>query len=129
VRYIVETIQGNLPISCSTAMEVSGRIDVLQIVQFIADSCRSVSTETIENFFAHCAFKHSVLDTPNKADSENYILEIHQVGNYAEFSNIDYRLHCYNENEDCGEAVVEQTAAKHQKISKAMRIIRLSVNE
>jgi hypothetical protein len=66
---------------------------------------------------------------PNKADSENDILENHQVGSYEEFSCIDNSLRCYNENEDCGEAVVEQTAAKHQKISKAMRMIRLSVNE
>jgi hypothetical protein len=66
---------------------------------------------------------------PNKASGVNNILEIHQVGNYEEFSCIDNSLHCYNENEDCGEAVVEQTAAKHQKISKAMRMIRLSMNE
>jgi hypothetical protein len=66
---------------------------------------------------------------PNKASSENDILENHQVGNYEAFSCVDNSLHCYNENEDCGEADVEQTAAKHQKISKAMRMIQLRVNE
>jgi hypothetical protein len=66
---------------------------------------------------------------PNKADSENYIFENHRVGNCEEISCIDNSFHCYNENEDCGQAVVEQTAVEHQKFSKAMRMIRLSVNE
>jgi hypothetical protein len=52
----------------------------------------------------------------DKADSENdVILEMHNVGNYEEFSCIDNSLQCYNENEDCEDAIVEQIAAKHQK--------------
>jgi hypothetical protein len=33
------------------------------------------------------------------------------------FPCIDNSLQCYNENEDCEEAIVEQIAAKHQKTS------------
>jgi hypothetical protein len=51
---------------------------------------------------------------PNKADSQiDIILELHLIGNYEEFSYIDNSIHCYNENEDCEEAIVEQIAVKH----------------
>jgi hypothetical protein len=56
---------------------------------------------------------------PNKDDRENdVILEMHHVGNYEEFSCINNSFQCYNENEDCEEAIVEQTAVKHKKISE-----------
>jgi hypothetical protein len=56
---------------------------------------------------------------PGKADGENdVILEKHDVGNCEEFSCIDNSLQCYNENGDCEEAIVEQTASKHQKSSE-----------
>jgi hypothetical protein len=68
---------------------------------------------------------------PDKADRENdFILEMHHR-NYEEFSCIDNSLQCYNENEDCEDAV-EQIAAKHQKnhnTRKPLRMIRPSVNE
>jgi hypothetical protein len=40
------------------------------------------------------------------------------VGCSEEFSCIDISLHCYDGNEDCEEASVEQTAATHQKTSE-----------
>jgi hypothetical protein len=43
---------------------------------------------------------------------------MHHVGNYDEFSCINSSLQCYNENEDCEDAIVEQIAAKHQKTSE-----------
>jgi hypothetical protein len=56
---------------------------------------------------------------PNKANSENdIILKLHHVGNYEEFLCINNGLQCYNENEDCEEAIVEQIAVKHQKTSE-----------
>jgi hypothetical protein len=49
--------------------------------------------QTTQNCFAHCGFKHSDLEMPNKADSENgVILEMHHVGNYEKFSCIDNSL-------------------------------------
>jgi hypothetical protein len=51
--------------------------------------------------------------------SENdVILQIHHIGNYEKFSCINHNLQCYNENEDCEEATVEQIAVKHQKTSE-----------
>jgi hypothetical protein len=56
---------------------------------------------------------------PDKDNSENdVILEMHHVENYEEFSCINNSLQSYNENEDCEDAIVEQIAAKHQKISE-----------
>jgi hypothetical protein len=46
------------------------------------------------------------------------ILEMHHVGNWEEFSCIDNSLQCYNENEDCNDATVEQSVAKQQKTSE-----------
>jgi hypothetical protein len=43
---------------------------------------------------------------------------MHRVGNYEEFWCINNSLQCYHVNKDCEEAIVEQIAAKHQKISE-----------
>jgi hypothetical protein len=42
----------------------------------------------------------------------------HHVGNYEKFICINNSFQCYNKNEDCEEAVVEQIAAKHQKTAQ-----------
>jgi hypothetical protein len=112
VNSILETIQENLLTSSSTANEVSARVDFLHAVQFIANSWQTVSTKTIQNRFSDCDFKHLDLEMPNKADSENDILEI------LKFSCMHNSLQCYNENYDCEDVIVEQIAAKHQKTSK-----------
>jgi hypothetical protein len=44
------------------------------------------------------------------------ILEVHHIGNYDEFS-LSTVVFCYNKDEGCEEAVVEQIAAKHRKTS------------
>jgi hypothetical protein len=73
VKYILEAIQENFLTLSSAAKEVTASIDLLQEVQFIADSWRRLSTKTIQNCFTHCGFKHPDLDMPNKTDSENYV--------------------------------------------------------
>jgi hypothetical protein len=45
---------------------------------------------------------------PSKVDTEYYVLEMHYIGNYKEFSFIYSSLQCYNENEDCEKVVVER---------------------
>jgi hypothetical protein len=130
VNYTLEAIQENLLTSSSTAKEVSAKTDLLQAAEFIADSWQRVSSKTIQNCFAHCDFKHSDLEILTKPNSENdIILEIHHARNYKDFSCINNSLQCYNRNEDCEEAIVKQTAAKHQKIRKLMRMTQLSVNK
>jgi hypothetical protein len=122
INFILEAIQENLQASSSAANEVSERVDLLHAVQFITNSWRTVSTKTIQNCFADCGFKHLDLEMPNKANSENDTLEMHHIRTYGEFSCVDSSLECYNENEDCEEAVVEQIAAKHQKTSEDQEI-------
>jgi hypothetical protein len=81
LNYILGVIQENLLTSSSAAKEVNVRADMLQAAQFIADIWRRVSTKTTQVCCAHCGFKHSDLEMPNKAYSENdVILEIHHVG-------------------------------------------------
>jgi hypothetical protein len=82
---ILVATQENLLISPSKVKEVSARTDLLQAALFIADSWRGVSTKTMHNYL-RTGFKHSDLDVPNKADSENYvIMEMHHFDNYEEF--------------------------------------------
>jgi hypothetical protein len=81
---------------------------ILQAVQFIADIWRRISAKTVNNCFAHCDFKHSDLEMPDKANSENdVILEKYHIGSYEEFTCVDNSLQCYNEKEDCEDATVE----------------------
>jgi hypothetical protein len=57
---------------------------------------------------------------------------MYDVGNYEEFSCADSSRQCYNENEDCEEAIVEQlqwNARRYQKLRKPMRMTRQSVSE
>jgi hypothetical protein len=47
---------------------------------------------TIQNCSANCGFKHSDLEIPDKADSENdVILEMRHVGNYEDYDFISWR--------------------------------------
>jgi hypothetical protein len=54
VKYIHEAIHENLLTLSSRLKKYSARIDLLQAVQFIADSWRKVSIKTIQDCFAHC---------------------------------------------------------------------------
>jgi hypothetical protein len=51
---------------------------------------------------------------------------MNHVRNYEEFSCINTSLQCYNENEDCEEAIVKQIAAKHQKSSEDRKSMRMT---
>jgi hypothetical protein len=66
-------------------------------------------------FGAPCRLIGPVIVTWHACD--HYVIDRH-VGNYEEFSFFDNNHQCYNENEDCEKATVEQTAAKHQKTSQ-----------
>jgi hypothetical protein len=66
VNYILDAIQENR-LTSSTAKKVDARTDLLQAVEFIVNSWRSVSTKTVLNCFAHCSFKHLDLEMPNTA--------------------------------------------------------------
>jgi len=53
VRYdkVLEFIDENLLISFFTAKEISSKINLMQAIQFIADSWRAIESSTIQNSF------------------------------------------------------------------------------
>ncbi|KFM64333.1 Tigger transposable element-derived protein 4, partial [Stegodyphus mimosarum] len=122
VNYILEAIEESLLTSSSKASEVSAKVNIIQPVKFVADSWRKVSSETIQNCFSHCGFKHLVLemDVDMFIESENDggHVELQQVQNCEEFLSIDNELQCYNENEDCEAAIVARVTAKHTAASE-----------
>jgi hypothetical protein len=93
VSDILQEIQENLLTSSSAAKEISERTSTVYY------SWRRVSTYVIQICFSFCGFKHSNLEMPSKADSENdVILEIHHVRDHKIFSCIENNLQCYKEN-------------------------------
>ena len=50
VNYIIEKIEEKLVTSSSTSKEISAKINILQAVQFVADTWRATSTKTIKNY-------------------------------------------------------------------------------
>jgi hypothetical protein len=115
VKHNLEAIEENLLTSFSTAKKVSSKVNLLQVVQFVADSWREIGSKTIQNCFSHCDLKHSGLEMPETAKSEyEAISEVQNVRNYEEFEGIDNNVECYNENEACEDETVEGILSKHQ---------------
>ena len=122
VNYVLEAIEEGLLTSSSTAREVCATVNILQAVTFVADSWRKMSSETIQNCFSHCGFKHLVLemdvDMLIESENDDRNVELQQVENYEEFLSIDNELQCYDENEDYDAAIVARIAAKHMTASE-----------
>ena len=62
VCHILTEIKENMLTSSATAQEISFAVNLLQAVQFIADSWRAVSLTTTQNSFRHCGFEQPELD-------------------------------------------------------------------
>jgi hypothetical protein len=115
VNNILDAIEENLLISFSTAKEVNSKVNLLQAVQFVANSWREIGSKIIQNCFSHCGLKQSGLEMHETAKSEyEAIAEVQKVRNYEDFEGIDNNVECYNENEDCEDEIVESTLSKHQ---------------
>jgi len=56
VSYILEKIEDNLLQPKSTAIDISKKMYILQVIQFISDGWRGVSSQTIKNYFRKCGF-------------------------------------------------------------------------
>ncbi|XP_072907609.1 uncharacterized protein [Hemitrygon akajei] len=55
------------------------------------------------------SFKHSGLEMPEAAGSENEMIsQPQQVRNYKEYEGIDNRSECYNKNEDLEDTIVKR---------------------
>jgi hypothetical protein len=85
VNYILGAYEENLLTSSSTFTEVGARINLLQVVHFVADNWPEISSQTIQNCFAHRGFKHLRLEIPNTSGIENEAtLEIQSVRNHED---------------------------------------------
>jgi hypothetical protein len=115
VNHILDAIEETLLTSFSTAKEVSSKVNLLQAVQFVADSWRDISSKTIQNCLSHCGLNHSGLEMP-ETDKGEYeaISEVQKFRNYEEFEDIDNNVERYNENGDCEDEIVESILSKHQ---------------
>ena len=120
VNYIIEKIEEKLVTSSSTSKEISAKINILQAVQFVADSWRATSTKTIKNCFGACGFKPlDSMTSPDAIDSENNeILQV-PVINCAEYLSIENNIECFDENEECKDSIVEHMLAKNPKLGEA----------
>ncbi|KAL1488913.1 hypothetical protein ABEB36_014700 [Hypothenemus hampei] len=95
-QYILEAIDENL----------------LTTIQFVADSWRAVKISTIQNCFATCRFKSS--ERPDILNDEEDLSTAGAV-NTEEFSTIDDYLLCYDENEDCEDAIIDRIKSRNQE--------------
>ena len=114
VRHILAEIEDNMLTSFATAQEISSAVNLLQAVQFIADSWRAVSPKTIQNSFHHCGFEKPELELDAHDNEDQGVSEVQCVENYEQFDSIDDTVSCYNENDHCEDDILEQIAEDRQ---------------
>ena len=114
VRHILAEIEDNMLTSSATAQEISSAVNLLQAVQFIADSWRAVSPKTIQNSFRHCGFEQPELELDAHDNEDQGVSEVQCVENYEQFDSIDDTVSCYNENDHCEDDILEQIAEERQ---------------
>ena len=114
VRHILVEIEDNMLTSSATAQEISSAVNLLQAVQFIADSWRAVSPKTIQNSFRHCGFEQPELELDAHDNEDQGVSEVQCVENYEQFDSIDDTVSCYNENDHCEDDILEQIAEERQ---------------
>jgi len=99
VTYILKAIEDNLVTPSTCAIDISSKINIIQAIQFVADSWRKVSSVTIQHCFAHCGFRPLIdLPIPSIASIENDVAQC--VGNGELFIKNYDSEQCFNENEN-----------------------------
>jgi len=111
VNFILEMIEENLFDPSATANQISGKINILQAIQFVSESWREVSCTTVMNCFAHCGFSSFIGLQPELTELNEQILLIQ---NHNEFENIDENAPCFDNNEDICDVVVQNVLKKRE---------------
>ncbi|VVC29245.1 DDE superfamily endonuclease domain [Cinara cedri] len=113
VTYVLKAIEDNLVIPSTCAIDISSKINILQAIQFVADSWRKLSSVTIQHCIAHCGFR-PLIDLPILpfASIENDVAQC--VGNGELFLKIDDGVRCFNENENY-DNILEEIAERSLK--------------
>ena len=83
VQFTLKAIEDSLLTAESKAQEVSSKINVLQAIEFLADSWRDIENKTIQNCFSHCDFQ--VPDT----SFDPSIINIEIMHNFDSVVNVD----------------------------------------
>ncbi|KAL4090335.1 hypothetical protein QTP88_025194 [Uroleucon formosanum] len=106
VTYILKAIEDNLVTPSTCAIDIGSKINILQAIQFVADSWRKVSSVTIQHCFTHCGFR-PLIDLPIHPiiSIESYVAQC--VGNGELFIKIDDGVQYFNENENYDNIIVE----------------------
>ncbi len=114
VGYILQLIEEDPNFKSSTAKEISSKVNVLQAIQFVADSWRAVTTRTIQNCFARCGL-HLPAGIENvQAEEDEEVTIIQGVKNFEEFLSVDDELPCCDINENCEDEIIEQVLKKNR---------------
>ncbi|KAE9522886.1 hypothetical protein AGLY_016697 [Aphis glycines] len=109
VNFILEKIEENLFDQSATANQISGKINILQAIQFVSESWREVSCSTIMNCFAHCGYSNFIGPQPELTELDEQIVQ-----NHNEFENIDENAPCFDDNEEICDVVVQNVLKKRK---------------
>lgn len=113
MSYVLNAIEENLISTTTKATEISSKIDILQAIQFIADSWRKVTSSTIQNCFAHSGFKTDSSPVGSLAANETENDPgLQRIRNAEQFLSMDDNLECHDDIEDFEDVVLEEIAAK-----------------
>lgn len=122
VHLILQTIEDGLLSSSSSANDVSSRVNVLQAIQFVADSWRQLRSTTIVKCFARGGFKRPASesvyeDSHDKISENSELVASLTVSNYEDFLNIDEDTVCYDvENAWIEDEIIENIQSKRQRV-------------
>ncbi|VVC35212.1 DDE superfamily endonuclease domain, partial [Cinara cedri] len=109
VNYILEKIEDNLLEPQSTAIDISKKINILQAIQFISDSWRDVSSQTIKNCFRKCGYHTIDQQLEPNFEEHDIIIVLYNV----EFEHLDSNVQCYDQNENVDDAIIQSIQDKH----------------
>ena len=94
VSLTIEGVENEVFREATTATDVSSKVNVLQAIQFISDSWRSVTSRTIQNCFRHCGFvkggdsqRLSTLEQDDEDDG--LVTTLARAQNISEFVDIE----------------------------------------
>lgn len=107
VNFILENNEEKL--FDSSAYQISGQINILQIIQFVSEIWREISCTTVMNCFALWGFSNFVgLQLELSEINKQFLL----IQDHNEFENIDENDPCFDNNENISNVVVQNVLKK-----------------
>lgn len=110
VHNILQEIEDNTADVTTTAKDLSSKVSLLQAIQFVADSWRRVTSQTIINCFGRCGFKSQDFDNV-LSPAQQIPEELTRVSNFEEYANIDVQVPCCSEEDNLDDEIIEQVSS------------------